>query len=240
MAARVTVESFYKHYDHLAVDSSLLRGDTVLSRFTNSYARPSVGEARSYGAELYLHKKLLRNFSGSLAYSLSRAEQADVRPSRNDEWYPADFDFVHNAALTGGWKWEFLDRQWYESMRRRLWFKLLTPVFPIADRMELSARWRFLGGRPYTPREYRRSYGIWVTDLTGKLNGKRFKPYHSLDLRYERRFGFGFLRMIYYFEFQNLYNRRNEWQYLYTDGNPDATMIHQLPLVPAGGMIIGF
>ncbi len=240
MAARVTMESFYKHYDHLAVDSSLLRGDMVLSRFTSSYARASVGEARSYGVELYLHKKLLRSFSGSLAYSLSRAEQADVRPSRNGEWYPADFDFVHNAALTGGWKWEFLDRQWYESMRTRLWFKLLTPVFPIADRMELSARWRFLGGRPHTPREYRRSYGIWVTDLTGKLNGRRFKPYHSLDLRYERRFGFGFLRMIYYFEFQNLYNRRNEWQYLYTDGNPDATMIHQLPLVPAGGMIIGF
>jgi hypothetical protein len=111
---------------------------------------------------------------------------------------------------------------------------------PLADRMEISTRFRYLGGRPYTRPAYLSEYRIWGIDNAGTLNADRYEPYHRLDVRFERRYGFGFLQMIYYIDLQNIYARKNIWQYLFVDGDPRPSAIYQLPFVPAGGVIIGF
>jgi hypothetical protein len=154
-------------------------------------------------------------------------------------WYPGDYDFRNVVTLTGGWKHELLDLPWYERLRAPWWFKVLTPIMPLADRIEISARFRYCGGRPYTPLDYDTTYHRWVLDLT-RPNGDRYEPYHRLDLRFERRYGFGFLHMIYYIDLQNLYGRDNVWTYLYNDTNGSRARISQLPFFPAGGLIIGF
>jgi hypothetical protein len=239
-ATKFMIEGFYKRYSGLAVDSSYLSDVPYITKFSKTNTLLSRQHGKSYGVELFIQKKLTKNFSGSASYSYSQAWYEDVRPSHTGEWYRADYDFRHGVTLSGGYKFELLAREWYEGIHNKLWFVLLSPVMPIADRTEFSARWRYLGGRPYTRPEYIDRYQLWGIDAGGQLNARQYLPYHRLDLRWERRFGFGFLQMIYYIDLQNVYSRRNEWQYLFVDGNRDPVTIYQLPFMPAGGVIIGF
>ena len=55
---------------------------------------------------------------------------------------------------------------------------------PVSDRMELSARFRYLGGRPYTQRTYDSTYARWyIPDNTG-LNTLRYPSlfYHGPEV----------------------------------------------------------
>ena len=239
-ATKITLEGYYKRYDDLAVDSSYLMDVPYITEFTRTNALVSLGRGKSYGIELFAQKKLTDHFSGSASYSYSQAWYNDLRPGHAGAWYPADFDFRHEASLSAGWKFELLPYDWYQRLHGHLWFKLCTPIMPLADRMEISTRFRYLGGRPYTRPAYLSRYRIWGIDNAGTLNAERYAPYHRLDVRFERRYGFGFLQMIYYIDLQNIYARKNIWQYLFVDGDPRPSAIHQLPFVPAGGVIIGF
>ncbi|MBD3390853.1 MAG: TonB-dependent receptor plug domain-containing protein [Chitinivibrionales bacterium] len=239
--AKISLEGYYKRYDDLPVSASLLAPDTGLAgRFAESTRLVSTGDGHSFGVELFAQKKLARNLFGTFAYSFSRSLYEDPRPGHEGEWYDGDYDFRHGLTATGGWKLELLGRDWYARLRDRLWFKILSPVMPVADRMEFSAKWRYLGGRPYTRHVYDDTYRRWYVDRTGELNAKRHDPYHRLDIRFERRYGFGFLHMIYYFDLQNIYNRENVWQFVYPDGRDEPQPIYQFPFFPVGGIIIGF
>ena len=236
-----TCEGFYKRYDGLPVDSALLHSaSSGIDRFTLYNGADGVGQGKSYGAEIYAQKKLTNHVSWTAAYSLSRAQDKDPRPGHAGQWYNADYDFGQSLTLTAGWKQEFLKAPWYASLHERLWFKLLSPIMPVSDRMELSARFRYLGGRPYTQRAYDSTYARWYAPDNTGLNTLRYPSYSTLDLRWERRFGFGFLQMIYYIDLQNIYNRKNVWQYMFVDGRSARSTIYQLPFFPAGGVIIGF
>jgi hypothetical protein len=241
------MEGYYKKTDAMLMDSSLLRPAASASqpqdRFLASNVLLSRGSGRSYGLELFAQKKLTNEISWSAAYSLSRTEMRDPRSGHEGQWYRADYDFVHGLTLTGGWKKELLPYSWYQSLRNHLWFKILSPVMPVADRNEFSAKWRYLGPRPHTSYSYdSTTYHRWYVDNTAALNSdvSGAYAYHKLDLRWERRFGFGFLQMIYYFDLQNVYGQKNIWTYMHTDGRYPPTPVYQLMFFPAGGIIIGF
>jgi len=68
---------------------------------------------------------------------------------------------------------------------------------------EVSLRFRFASGRPYTP--FDDSGFQYVKDL----NSRRLKSAHSLDIRVDRRWVFKNLTLITYLDVQNIYNRRN-------------------------------
>jgi hypothetical protein len=234
-------EGFYKRYDGMPVDSSLLYGNRPAEeRFKPSGGAAALGRGRSLGIELFAQKKLTDAVFWTVSYSLSDSKNRDPRPGRQGIWYPGDFDYGQSLTLSGGWKKELLQAPWYVSLRRHLWFKLLSPFMPIADRMEFSGRWRYLGGRPSLEKTYDPAYRRWYIDENAPLNAGRYLDYHALNIRFERRFGFGFLQMMYYFDFQNIYNRKNVWQYLFVDGRSGRSTVYQLPFFPAGGMIIGF
>lgn len=236
LGIKTTIEGFFKQYAHLAVDSSLLTPEP----YDESDALVSVGNGRAAGIEVFAQKKLTDMFFYSTAYSFSRSFREDPRPGHDGEWYPSDYDFRHNLTVTGGMKFELLDRQWYESLREKLWFRILSPVMPVADRMEISGKFRYLGGRPYTDPEYDWELRRWRTNTGEDLNGTRYPAYHRLDMRFERRYGFGLLHLIYYFDFQNMYNRRNIWTTIYSDRRHEETPIYQLPFFVVGGIIVGF
>jgi hypothetical protein len=234
-------EGFYKQYDGMAIESSLLSyTPSVPDQFIHSNALESVGKGHSYGLELFAQKKLTKEISWSAAYSLSKSENLDPRPGHEGQWYRADFDFTHSLTLTAGWKKELMPYGWYKSLRSNLWFKILSPIIPIADRNEISAKWRYLGPRPHTSPDYHTVYHRWYMNNTSPLNADIYGEYHKLDIRWERRFGFGFLQMIYYFDLQNVYNRKNIWTKLYADGRFPPADVYQLSFFPAGGIIIGF
>jgi hypothetical protein len=230
---KFSIEGFYKNYSRLPVNAALLTADSL----DRSDVLVDTGKGRSYGIELFAQKKLAKTWSWTAAYSFSRSLYQDMRPEKTG-WYPGDYDFQHAFTITGGWKIELLQYDWYQRLQRKLWFRLLSPIMPIADRIELSGKWRYLGGRPYTQEVYDGTH--WDTYSPEELNGARFPAYHRLDLRYERRFGFGFLQMIYYFDFQNIYNRQNIWYYAYSDRFGKKQPIYQFPFFPVGGIIIGF
>lgn len=68
---------------------------------------------------------------------------------------------------------------------------------------EVSTRFRFASGRPYTPFDDNGRQNI------SDLNSRRLKSIHSLDLRVDRRWIFKNWTLITYLDIQNIYNRRN-------------------------------
>lgn len=234
-SVKCIAEMYYKHYNNLPVAQSLLTPEL----YDQSDVLLTTGRGRSYGVELFAQKKLVKNLFFTVSYSLSKAEQRDFRPGFHNSWTRSDFDYRHVATVSGGYKFELLEKAWYKSMHNKLWLKLLSPVFPLADRVEISAKWRYLGGRPRTEQTWNNVYNCYVVDQA-QYNRAEFDPYHRLDIRFERRYGFGLLHMMYYLDFQNVYNRKNVWTYIYSDKNKKETKIYQLPFFPAGGVIIGF
>jgi Carboxypeptidase regulatory-like domain/TonB dependent receptor/TonB-dependent Receptor Plug Domain len=239
------MEGYYKTIDDVPVDSALLRPDALSAsapqdRFVTSNVRLPLGSGISYGLELFAEKKLTKEFSWSAAYSLSTTKMRDPRPDHAGQWYRGDYDFGNAFTLTGGWKKELLPQQWYRTLRNRLWFRILSPIMPVADRNEISAKWRYLGPRPHESLSYDTTYHRWYSPAGSALNTDVYGTYHKLDIRWERRFGFGFLQMIYYFDLQNVYGRKNVWTFLHTDGRYPPAEVDQLMFFPAGGIIIGF
>lgn len=234
-AARFVAEVFYKRYDNLPVPRERItedpfdRSDVVLAR----------GRGYSYGIELFTHKKLTSNFFGTAAYSLSRSWQYDPRPGHSGEKLRGDFDFRNMVTITAGYKIDLIKKKWYKRLHGHWWMVPLSPVFPLADRVELSTRWRYLGGRPYTEKTFDPLRQVWY-DREENYLASEYKPYHRLDIRFERRYGFGFLQMIYYIDLQNVYNRQNIWTRMYSSRHEKVTPIYQFSFFPAGGVIIGF
>lgn len=68
---------------------------------------------------------------------------------------------------------------------------------------EVSTRFRFASGRPYTP--FDDNGRQYLTDL----NTRRLKSIHSLDLRVDRRWILKNWTLITYIDIQNIYNRKN-------------------------------
>jgi len=234
---KFVTEGFYKHYNNLLFDAQLLSPDTL----DESAKLVDRGEGHTFGIELFAQKKLTKSFFWSAAAALSKSLYQDLRPGHEGEWYSGDYDFRHSFTITGGWKKDLLKSEKYKkNFHDKLWFKLLSPFMPIADRIEISAKWRYLDGRPYTRMAYSKTFRRWYVSPSSELNAHRYAPYHRLDVRFQRYYGFGFLHMIYYIDIQNLYNRDNIWTYLYSDKNGRREPIYQFPFFPVGGIIIGF
>ena len=66
--------------------------------------------------------------------------------------------------------------------------------------------WRYHTGWPNTPV----SRGPDGEAVVGERNSDRLRPYHRMDLRASRRVALENSELQFYFEFINLYNRKNE------------------------------
>ncbi|MBS9768852.1 MAG: TonB-dependent receptor, partial [Flavobacteriaceae bacterium] len=82
---------------------------------------------------------------------------------------------------------------------------------------QIGAKWRYVGGLPYTPYDLELSANkeIWrinhgaVLDNTS-LNSQRNKAFHQLDLRVDKHFFFKKWTLMAYFDIQNAYNFKSE------------------------------
>lgn len=94
----------------------------------------------------------------------------------------------------------------------------------------VSARWRLIGGSPYTPiDEYVSSQRqIWdvrnqpYLDYT-KFNTLRLGNYHQLDIRVDKEFAWKNFDITIYLDIQNVYNFKSESEPIYTNLNTDGT-----------------
>ncbi len=188
---KVSVEGYYKTYDdfpldpqdpfHFPVDNITLESD-----IGNSSKLVSGGQARSYGVELLLQKKLQKDLYGLISASFFRSEYKDL----TGIWRSRSYDNQYLLSVIGGYKPD------------KLW--------------EFSARFTVAGGRPYTPFDVNasRNAGFGVLNAN-RIMDERFPVYHALNLRVDRRFNFASSGLIVYLDVWNAYNQENiayyEW-----------------------------
>lgn len=219
---RLSVEGFWKEYDHVP----LVRDDPriALPNLGGDYgfvgAVPLVGggTGRARGVELFAQQKLLDSFYLLGAYTLSWSEYAGA----DGRLRPSAWDRRHALDLTGGWRPD--------------------------DAWEFGSRLRFLSGLAITPWDIPASEetypitGRGVPDW-GRLGELRAPPYARLDLRAERRFSFTGWNAVVYLDIQNVLNRTNIAGFLYTEDPeyPDRRRpIQEVGFLPTFGFSVEF
>lgn len=139
------------------------------------------GRGRIYGAELAGEAHWSTRGAAYLAYTLQRSERSD----HGGPYRLFDQDQTHILALTAT---QGLGKGW-----------------------ELGARFRLVSGNPQTPitgAVYDARTGVYVPEF-GALNSVRDPAFQQLDLRVEKMFTVGPLKLGGYLDLQNVYNAKN-------------------------------
>jgi len=210
---KFTLEAYQKDYQNLPLDSSqpaLFVIDELFYRygfFFNHEQLIDMGKASSRGIEIMLQKKLARDF-----YGLASASYFRTRYQDGDEiWRDRVFDNRFIFSIEGGYK---PNNKW-----------------------EFSLRWIYAGGPPYTPFNIEKSKQINRAVLDeNKINQARYPDYHSLNVRFDRRFHFSGSNLVFYFSVWNAYNRKNVASYFWNENENRQDTIFQWSLLPIFGL----
>jgi hypothetical protein len=188
---RFTAEVFYKKYSNYP--SSVRNGISLANLGADfgvigNEAVQSNSEGRAYGVEFLAQQRLLKNFYGIASLTLVRSEFTNPN---TDGFIPSSWDNRFIVSLTAGKRF---GKNW-----------------------EIGARWRFLGGTPYTPNDIAASSLISNWNLRNsaildfnRINGVRLASFHQLDLRVDKKYYFQKWNLNWYFDIQNAYNFQAE------------------------------
>ena len=232
---RGTIEIYNKLYYNKPILNSLITPEKLDERLGFS----DIGKGSAKGIEIFLQKKFAEKWYGAFSYSLSSSSEKDPRPGRND-YYPSDYDYRKSLTIIGGYKFNFRDIQWYQKVRANSLFPYIAWMpFMIADRLEISFRYSFNGGRPYTPKKYDFRHRRWYIDPADGLNTVRYNNYSRFDIMILRRFNFKTINLTTYFDLQNIFDRDNEWEKMYLEDGSYKWAYHYKQ-IPVMGIIIEF
>ncbi|MBN2201603.1 TonB-dependent receptor, partial [bacterium] len=212
-SAKASVEVYRKTYRHFPLDPgqpSLFLLDEQEYRytyFTSHGPLTDTGKALSQGVEILVQKKMAHNFYGLIGASWFRTRYRDGTGT----WRNRVLDVRYLLSAEGGYK---PDRNW-----------------------EFSGRWIVEGGAPYTPfdAEASAALGRGVMDAS-RINGARLPAYHSLNLRFDRRFSFRNSNLIAYLCVWNAYNHKNVQTVFWNTVTNQQGKIYQWSLMPILGM----
>jgi len=227
---KLSVEAYYKNVQFLPIPEAWTTPNPY--DWTSVYL--AEGESKAKGIELFWQKKFAHNWNGTLAYSFSDARIAN--PQDASKTIPADYDYRNVLTLSGNYRFEFRNHDWYKNLPG--WFKATIGGLLFSDEANIGLRFRYMGGRPYTPKQWIPEVRRWI-DNADLLNSQRYPDYHRLDIRWDHKFIFNQWNLAWYLEIQNVYGRENIWFYDYrTDGTIDA--VKQFGFWPMAGMVIEF
>jgi len=210
---RLLIEAYNKEYDDFPIDpaqANLFLMDEIyyngFENFLNHTHIIFIGRARSQGIELTLQKKMASDFYGLLAASYSKSQ---YRKS-NGKWLDRVYDNRLTFSIEGGYK------------PNNLW--------------EFSLRWIYAAGAPYTPFDPQASTNLNRAVLDeNKINGKRYQDYHSMNIRFDRRFHFDRTNLVFYLSVWNAYNRKNVATYFWNQKENKQDVIYQWRMLPIFG-----
>jgi hypothetical protein len=214
-AYSLEIETYYKtiknRIDYID-GSNLIGNNTIETEILN-------GEARAYGLEVLL-KKNKGNFTGWLAYTLSKSEQRTLGGQaggpgiNNGNWYNTPYDRTHDISLTGTYE---LNKKW-----------------------QFSSNLVFQTGRPVTYPNGQYTYeGLSVATYSNR-NEDRLPAYHRLDIsatyipnrKLDNRW-----KGEWVFGLYNVYNRRNAASISFNQnsdtGFNEATRISIFGIIPS-------
>lgn len=212
-STRLTVDIYEKDYRQFPVDPaqpSLFLIDELYYRygfFFNHGELVDDGRARSRGIEMVVQKKLAKDFYGMIGASYSTSQYMGSNGSWIDRVYDNRFIF----CIEGGYK---PDDEW-----------------------EFSMRWIYAGGTPYTPFDAAASRNLDRGVLNAsRINAERYPAYHSLNVRFDKRFNFSGSDLVFYLSVWNAYNRKNVAQYFWNEVENKQGTIYQWGILPVFGL----
>ncbi len=232
---RGTFEAYWKAYSDIPVNFA----ETTPDSSDRSFKLVNEGHAKSYGVELFLQKKMAKDFFGTFSYSWYRAFNQDVR-SDDKKYYPQTFDFQHVASIVGGYRIPLKGTNIVPVSKRNGLVRFIAKALGWgSDELELSFRYRYVGGKPYTPLSYNHNVQRWYEDPTAEYNTERLIAYHRFDIMILWHSNYEKFNVISYFDLQNCFNRDNIWDIQW---NADGTQsdIYQYKVFPVGGFTIEF
>lgn len=245
---KATVEFYYKKYDRLPVEEAYVysadktfRSDKILS----------IGERTSTGIDFFLQQKQVSDYYGTVSLTYSKTTEKDPRknlpgfPPINVGTYPSQYDYPFLFTLVAGKVVKGLRSMLDESP---FFIKYPTMILPLSDDMEISFRFRYASGKPYTPMEFTPyqqkrignitwSHGVWT--IGSEINSARFDNYQRLDVQWLSRWHSVGYNIVAFIAIQNLYNHKNIAGYQYNSDGTKET-IYQFAFFPVGGVIVEF
>ena len=209
------VEAYRKDYRGLPFDPDDPTA-LVLDQFAD-FGTPAPGRlvgggaARSHGVEALVRKRLTRRVHGLASYAYAVSRYTDLEGIERNR----TFDHRHLASAVLGYR--------------------------PSDRFEYSVRWRYAGGRPYTPFDpalsSRAGAGIIQRD---RVNTERQPAYHRLDVRFDYRRQLGYGSLVSFVSVFNAYNRRNLFRYYWSTRRNRPGRASQWGFLPVGGFELEF
>jgi TonB family protein len=166
------------------------------------------GGGRIYGAEISAETRWAGSGSAYLAYTLSRSE----RNEHGGAYRLFDNDQTHILSLVGT---QGLGKGW-----------------------EVGARFRLVSGNPTTPvtgSVYDARSGVYVPEY-GPTGSDRNPMFQQLDLRVEKGFKAGPVKLAVYLDVQNVYNAKNYEGRRYSFDYSKSEAVSGLPLMPNLGL----
>ncbi len=212
---KATIEFFNKDYSGYPT-SEIIPQVTYANAGADYYTlglEPLLPNSTGYarGVEFFIHKKLTDNIYGMFNYSFSTIRFKSLDGIER----PSSFDYRNVLTVILGYKF--------------------------TDNFEVSTKYRFMGGRPYTPfdEELSSQLNQTVYDYT-RYNAVRFDNYNRLDIRMDYRFEFIGWSLVTYLDLQNVFNVKNVEQIIWNQKENAPDVVYQWSFLPAGGIKIEF
>jgi hypothetical protein len=239
---KFSVEAYYKIFRDLSVsDQFVYSANTTFWSDTNS----AIGKRTSYGLEFFLQKKQATDYYGTASISLSKTEERDPRVPPLVGTYPSQYDYPVIINLVYG-KIAKGARSWLNG--QPFFIKYPSYILPISDEMEISFRYRYQTGGPYTPETPTTNRQVWeggmkwskvVWVASNDVNSVRYPDYSRLDLQWISRFYMQNWNINVYIALMNVCNTKNVFYYEYrSDGTKET--VYQFAFFPVGGIEIEF
>ena len=202
--AKLSLEGFYKYYNNYPFS---VRDSINIASLGADYGTfgneevLSISKGKAYGLEVPAQDKSFFGFNVILSYTLVWSSFTD----KDDKFVPSSWDNRHIVNLT---VLRNLGKNW-----------------------DVGAKWRYVGGSPYTPADLALSSMRPAWDVRGReypdydqFNQERLKAFHQLDIRVDKAFFWDKWSLTLYVDLQNVYNWKAATPPAYTnldsEGNP--------------------
>jgi hypothetical protein len=240
---KLSVESYYKRFKNIAIGEEFIH--SYLDSIFWSDKNFAIGKRTSYGIEFLLQKKQVTNYYGTVSVSLSKTIDEDPRLGKEGNTYPSQYDYPVIINLVGG-KIVKGVRSWLDD--QIFLIKYPSYILPVSDEMEISFKYRYQTGGPYTPLnrttfKQSRVGGVawsqfgWIS--SSDINSARYPDYSRLDIEWISRFYMQNWNINVYIALMNVFNTKNVFYYNYrSDGTIGVT--YQFGFFPVGGIEVEF
>jgi hypothetical protein len=207
--AKFSVEGFYKYYRNYPFS---VRDSINIASKSAGYGTfgdeeiISVSDGQAYGVEVLAQDKSLMGFNVILSYTFVISKFTD----KFNEFVPSAWDNrnIINLTVLRGFK-----KNW-----------------------DIGAKWRYVGGAPYTPADIQSSSFVPAWDARGRevpdynrFNELRLAAFHQLDIRVDKTYFFKKWSLNLYLDIQNVYNFQAENPPNYTNLDQSGNKVYSDP-----------